>query len=515
MTSRAATRRQHSQTQANEVFAYRRSALLHGIGIAIAMILGGILLTCATLYRVEVDIPAEWQPVVFLTVPAIVLTGIGAFYWHLAKRDDEVHHRFQKVPELPLALVRDHDDAWIEGAIRCPKPLVSPGVVKSCSWYHVVVERRRYSGKDSYWEVTRDEERGTTIWITDSMREIEVDTTRATIDYPTVVKRESSDTRITLRYLRAHGSASACGLVRYRHEVLGLWNAMERDRQLAEWLKRHRKSQVEEEPSKPPTTRRERLRAAGRAIRERKKKGRVGVPRNDWHTRSLDDAHDVPQSQRLMLTPSRKVPMLVTPMRRATWHDRSEADEIKYRVKADVLLGYGIPVTTWAAGARFELWEIAFSPGIPIGLLLMLALLLPARVVRLYNQLIAYRLRIRNAAADLQADEKMRYDLVPQLATVVQAAAKHERDVQELLAQLRSEADATSTVLALRERHPELSAAPNFTALADDLTAIEEKLAFGRAHLRDTISEYDTLRQRFPNLLLAAATGFREVRLQD
>ena len=99
--------------------------------------------------------------------------------------------------------------------------------------------------------------------------------------------------------------------------------------------------------------------------------------------------------------------------------------------------------------------------------------------------------------------------VLPMPQTVVKAFAKHEQAVQKHLAELRNSDDATDAVIALRESTPKLAAQDNFASLASDMIAVEERIAFGRAHLHDSITEYNTLVQRFPANLLAKVTGFR------
>ena len=129
----------------------------------------------------------------------------------------------------------------------------------------------------------------------------------------------------------------------------------------------------------------------------------------------------------------------------------------------------------------------------------------PPRLVRLYNRFVAYRQRIRLARADLDADHELRNMLLPQLQAVVLKYSKHEEHVQTQLAGLRTKA---KTLIALGESMPDLKADENFALLATDITAVEERIAFGRAQLEDAIAEYNTLVQSFPANMLAKMTGF-------
>lgn len=504
-------REQRSQTQAHDTYEQRRRALRVGLKKGCWSVGIALLLAFALLGRAHDKISPFWLWVLTLGGTGIALVCIGYLRWHAAKRDDESHHALQKVPSMPIRLVRDHDDVWIEGRLRCPRPVRPPGFRRRCIWFHLVVEEKRGSGKNEHWVTVRDEQHGTTIWITDATREIEVDMRTVSVDYPEVSKRNSGSTRTSLRHIRADGVLSACGLARYRDEILGPDRADERDQAFEDWRKEHEAAIEAEQEALASQDKQERLAAQGRAIRADKPgySAKTMPPKNVWHLRSLDDAHGVPKGDRLVLTPSRKTPLVITPLPRHHWHDHAEADELALRTEADIVLGFGIPAIVWTIGVLFSVWPLAFWPGGAVGLVTMLVVLFPPRLVRLYNRFVAYRQRIRAARADLDADFELRSMLLPQLQALVLAFSKHEKRVQKHLAALRSKRDATDTVIALRESTPQLEADDNFASLADDITAVEEKIAFGRAQLQDAIAEYNTLVQRFPANLLAGMTGFQ------
>ena len=507
----SANQQAHSQTRAHDTHAARRKALWGGLKKGFWTVVITSLIVLAILGRVFKNSESPWPWVIGVAVIGTALTCIGAVRWHAAHSDDEGHYTLQKVPSMPLHLLRDHDDAWIEGRVRCPQPLRPPNARQHCSWFHLVEEELRGSGKHEHWVTTREEMHGTSIWITDGTREIEVDLREAAIDYPEVKKRTHGRTRTSLRYVSASGRISACGLARYRDEVIGPERADERDAALKAWREEHEAAIERQDDDLEAEDKEERFAAIGRSIRANKPgRSTKSPPPNDvWHLRSLNSAHGVAKGNRLMLTPHGKAPLVVTPQPRHEWHDRSEADELMTRTEADIVLGLGIPAIVWATGALLTVWEIAFWPGAVIGIAVMSSIVWPSRIVRLYNRFVIYRQRIKAGRADIDADLEVRSMLLPQLQAVVLAYSKHEKKVQTRLAELRQKADTTDTVVALRESHPKLAAQENFAALADDMTALEEKLAFGRAQVHDAIAEYNTLVQRFPASLLAKLTGFR------
>ena len=496
-----------SQTGARDTDVERRRALRVGLKKGLwTVALTSLIALPFLAHDRDSDVPL-WRVVIGIGLVGVALTWSGYRRWHAARRADEGHHILQKVPSMPLRLLRDHHDAWLEGRVRCPQPLQPPGFRTHCSWFHLVVQELESSGDSESWVTTFEETHGTSIWVTDGTREVEVDMRGATVEYPEVLKQRHRRIRMTLRHIKADGMVSVCGLARYRDEMMGPDRADERDAALQKWREEHEAAIESAQEALASDDKQARLSAQGDAIRGGKPKDSVKTPRpkDAWHLRSLDDAHKVHKGNRLVLTPHKQAPLLVTPLPRHRWHDHSEAGEVALRIQADIMLGFGVPAIVWAVGAMLGAWPLAFWPGGVIGLVAMLIVVFPPRLVRLYNLFVAYRQRIRLALADLDADHKLRSMLLPQLQAVVLKYSKHEEQVQTQLAGLRTKAE---TLIALGESMPDLKADENFALLAADITAVEERITFGRAQLEDGIAEYNTLVQSFPANMLAKMTGF-------
>jgi LemA protein len=63
-------------------------------------------------------------------------------------------------------------------------------------------------------------------------------------------------------------------------------------------------------------------------------------------------------------------------------------------------------------------------------------------------------------------------------------------------------------MFALAESYPELKANQNMLALQEELTSTENKVAFARQAFNDSVMEYNTKRESFPDALFAGAFGF-------
>ena len=142
-----------------------------------------------------------------------------------------------------------------------------------------------------------------------------------------------------------------------------------------------------------------------------------------------------------------------------------------------------------------------------------------------FNRLVRLRNQTRTAWADIDVQLQRRHDLVPQLVTVVQGYAVHERATLEAATELRAQAQAAhgaarqgaaeasleqalGRLIALREAYPDLKANENFAQLSSALVTVEEHLQYARRFYNGAVRDYNDTTQRFPALLVARGFGF-------
>ena len=143
-----------------------------------------------------------------------------------------------------------------------------------------------------------------------------------------------------------------------------------------------------------------------------------------------------------------------------------------------------------------------------------------------YNSMVRLRNMVRNSWAQIDVQLKRRFDLVPNLVETVKGYAAHEQEVLEKVTQARSmvqsaqsieqrqqaENQLTNTLrslFAVAEAYPQLKANDNFRDLQQQLSELEEKIAFARQFFNDTTMKYNTTIQSFPTNLLAGMFGFQ------
>ena len=158
--------------------------------------------------------------------------------------------------------------------------------------------------------------------------------------------------------------------------------------------------------------------------------------------------------------------------------------------------------------------------------LIVLAALLLAFAVRMFNRLVKQRNQVADAWSGIDVQLTRRADLVPNLVEVVKAYKVHEQETLEDVTAARTAArqakgatatgdaeekvgTAVGSLLAVAEAYPDLKANTNFQDLQTQLATLEEDLSFARRYYNGTVRNYNTGQQTFPVVIFARAFGFR------
>ncbi|MEE1295911.1 MAG: LemA family protein [Bifidobacterium sp.] len=162
----------------------------------------------------------------------------------------------------------------------------------------------------------------------------------------------------------------------------------------------------------------------------------------------------------------------------------------------------------------------------------IIVIVLAVWFISTYNSLIAMRNRVGNGWAQIDVLLKQRADLIPNLVETIKGYAGHENrtltEVTEARAGAVAAANDRSLTIeqraaaeerlsralldfnAVAEAYPDLKADRNFLMLQDELTQLEQKIAYARQFYNDTTMKYNTRIQQFPTNLVAGMFHFRD-----
>ncbi|RUO23995.1 LemA family protein [Aliidiomarina minuta] len=171
-------------------------------------------------------------------------------------------------------------------------------------------------------------------------------------------------------------------------------------------------------------------------------------------------------------------------------------------------------------------------------ILIAVAVLIVLFIIRVYNQLVTLKNRFKNSFAQIEVQLKRRHDLIPNLVETAKGYLSHERETLESVTQARNQAQsalqkasgaagqkgpmqdlagaenaltgAMGRLNVVMEAYPDLKASQNMQQLSEELTTTENRVAFSRQAYNDSVMNYNTYRQSFPQVALAGLFGHGE-----
>lgn len=173
--------------------------------------------------------------------------------------------------------------------------------------------------------------------------------------------------------------------------------------------------------------------------------------------------------------------------------------------------------------------------------ILAILLFIIFQIIRIYNSLIRAQNNVQNNLADIAVVLNKRYDLIPNLVATAKKYMEHENDTfirvtearnsaQTMLKSMMNDKAAISAVLpqllsaeqgfssALGgfnlqiENYPELKADTQMLNLQQELSNLENELAAIRASYNFAVTDFNNLRQVFPNNLISGFFNFKAIK---
>ena len=171
-----------------------------------------------------------------------------------------------------------------------------------------------------------------------------------------------------------------------------------------------------------------------------------------------------------------------------------------------------------------------------LGVIILAAVVVAALGIGIYNRLVTLRNEFKNQYAQIDVQLKRRHDLIPNLVETAKGYMAHESGTLEAViaarngaATARSKAAADPTdpsavpqvaaaegaltqslgrLFAVAEAYPDLKANQTMLQLQNDLTDTENRVSFARQTYNESVRNYNTQREIFPNSLLAGMFNF-------
>ena len=178
---------------------------------------------------------------------------------------------------------------------------------------------------------------------------------------------------------------------------------------------------------------------------------------------------------------------------------------------------------------------------ITLGVIAVIAFVVIAWGIGVYNSLVTLRNRYENAYSQIDVQLQRRYDLIPNIVETAKGYMKHERETLEAVIQARNAAATASKAasaapgdpgamgqltaaetgltgamgrfFALAESYPDLKADSTMTNVQEELSSTENKVAFSRQAFNDSVMQFNTKREIFPASVIAGMFNFKEASL--
>jgi len=156
----------------------------------------------------------------------------------------------------------------------------------------------------------------------------------------------------------------------------------------------------------------------------------------------------------------------------------------------------------------------------------LVALIFFGQYVGVRNTLVTKNEAVKAAWSQVDIVLQRRADLIPNLVETVKGYAQQEVTVFGDIAKARSALlsagspqekiaangqldGALGRLLLVVENYPQLKSNENFLRLQDELAGTENRIAVERKRYNDTLQDYNTYVQQFPNNIFAGWAGFK------
>src|SRR3984885_16045268 len=161
-----------------------------------------------------------------------------------------------------------------------------------------------------------------------------------------------------------------------------------------------------------------------------------------------------------------------------------------------------------------------------VGLLIVVLLFAGGSYVSSKNQMVEKNQQVKAAFSEIDVNLQRRADLIPNLVNTVKGYANVEESILTSIANARAGLMTAKTpdeklaandrlnvallpLMRMQENYPQLKSNDQFMRLQDELAGTENRIAIARRRYNESIRDYNTYIQQFPNSIWAGIAGFR------
>jgi LemA protein len=160
-----------------------------------------------------------------------------------------------------------------------------------------------------------------------------------------------------------------------------------------------------------------------------------------------------------------------------------------------------------------------------VALIIVLLLFVGGSYVSSKNQMVAKDQAVQAAFSEIDVNLQRRSDLIPNLVATVKGYANVEEGILTAIANARAGLMTAKTpdeklaandrlnvallpLMRMQENYPQLKSNDQFMRLQDELSGTENRIAVARRRYNESIRDYNTFIQQFPNSIWANFAGF-------
>nr|WP_315043290.1 LemA family protein [uncultured Moraxella sp.] len=143
-----------------------------------------------------------------------------------------------------------------------------------------------------------------------------------------------------------------------------------------------------------------------------------------------------------------------------------------------------------------------------MGLIVFLLIIIGAIafwIVGIYNNLQALMQNIREQLSNIQVALKQRIDLTHQIIDIAKSSGDHER---QAYSSIQASNQSFQNLQAISQHYPQLQANQTYQNLMNKLENLEAVLLDKRVAYNATVKHYNSVRNRFPAVLIAQKLSF-------